>query len=1019
MPENNSLPLASPGVSPEKIHIFVVCLALMAVFLLDLITPLGLAIGALYAPVVLYTILVRRPQFTLCVAVVAVVAIGIGFVASPPAPLTFPILHVWLNRIISVIAVGVTGWLVIYRVNAYAQLEAVNNRLRAVSRELTEQQQLLKAASAVGGLGGWAIDLISGRVTWSEDVARIHGAEPGYTPSSIDASFGFYVEEDRAYVQAVFHRARVDGKPVEIDAQINTLDGRRVWVRAVGKPIVDETGRVVRIEGAMQDVTARKLADQAVLVSLQRFQQLAESMPITVWTATVDGEIDYVTPLFFEYAGISGRTLNVEQWMNCIHSADKARVLEAWSYAVNTGEKYEIEMRLRRNDGVYRWHLVRALRVNESAESRSKWYGSITDVHDQKETLDQASQLAGRLTATLESITDAFFTLDAQWNFTYLNSQAERLLKRSREDLIGKCVWAEFPAAVGTTFEIEYRRAMVEQCPVVFEQFYAPLDLWFDVHAYPSPEGLAVYFQDLTERRAAQAQVRLLELAISRLNDVVIITEAEPIEAPGPRVVFVNDAFIRRTGYSREEIIGQSPRLLQGPGTSRAELDRIKKAIKQWQPVRAELLNYTKAGDEFWIEIDIVPLADDTGWYTHWVAVERDITSRKVLEDRLRHLQRMDAVGQLTGGVAHDFNNLLTVMLGNAELLSEQLEDQPDLLEPAKLIVQAGLQGAQLTQRLLAFARQQPLEPKSLDVNHIIGGLKPMLARTLGEHIDLEFVSGAGLWPALVDPSQLEDTLLNLALNARDAMPDGGRLTIETGNIWFSDEYVRNYADLKPGQYVMIAVSDTGVGIAEHHRDRIFEPFFTTKPKGKGTGLGLPMIYGFLKQSGGHISVYSEPGQGTTVKVYLPKAGAAVSENIPADDAVDVSGGNETILLVEDEPLVREYAGSQLAALGYKVLPAANGSEALRIIRSGQSIDLLFTDVVMPGGISGKQLADQVATVNPGIKVLFTSGYTENAILHHGRLDPGVVLLNKPYRRSQLAIKVRQALQQHSSEAHS
>jgi PAS domain S-box-containing protein len=496
---------------------------------------------------------------------------------------------------------------------------------------------------------------------------------------------------------------------------------------------------------------------------------------------------------------------------------------------------------------------------------------------------------------------------------------------------------------------------------------------------------------------------------VSRLNDVVIITEAEPINDPGPRIVYVNDAFVRRTGYSREDVIGKSPRILQGSGTSRAELDRIRQAIQNWRPVRAELLNYTKAGDEYWIEIDIVPMADDTGWYTHWVAVERDISERKLLEDRVRHLQRMDAIGQLTGGVAHDFNNLLTVMVGNAELLVESLEDRPELSTSAKMIAQAGSKGAELTKRLLAFARRQPLEPRALNVSRVVTDMQSLLIRTLGEHIELEFVMGAGLWSAMADPSQLEDALLNLAINARDAMMSGGRLTIETGNVWFSSDYAREHPDLSPGQYVMIAVSDTGCGIPPENMKRLFEPFFTTKPRGQGTGLGLPMVFGFLKQSGGHMTVYSEPGQGTTVKMYLPRTTEQWVEPVAAE-VESTRGGGQTILLVEDDHLVREYARSQLLGLGYNVVCAEDGKRALDILRSDARCDLLFTDVVMPGGLSGRQLADQAKLLRPGLKVLYTSGYTENAIVHHGRLDPGVLLLNKPYRRVELAEKVWRAL---------
>ena len=868
MPQSNLPSPDSPSLA-EKGHIAVVVVLFAGVLLFDLLTRLGLAAGALYVPVVLYTLRLGRPQFTLWVGGLAIVAIGIGFILSAPAPASFPIINVWLNRIISAMAVLVTTWLVIERVNVQRQLQVSGQRLRVVSRELSEQQQLLEAASAVGGLGGWSYDLVSGKVMWSDDVAEIHGAPRGYAPETVEAALDFFIEADRTYVKTAFHSARVEGRPVEVDGQINTLDGRTVWVRAVGKPVLNADGRVVRIEGALQDITARKMADQVVRVSLQRFQQLAESMPIIVWTATPDGRVDYVTPLFFEYAGVPGRSMGVDQWINFVHSDDKQRVMAVWTDCLASGARYEVEMRLRKGDGTYRWHLARAQKVIESAGP--KWYGSLTDVHDQKESLQRISRLAERLTATLERITDAFYTLDANWNFTYLNQQAEHTLRRSRDDLVGKCIWAEFAPTLGTLIEAEYRRAMETQKPVVFEQFYAPLDAWFEVHAYPSPEGLTVFFQDVSARRAAQEQVRLLQSAISRLSDVIIITEACDLSEPGPRIVFVNDAFVRKLGYSADEVIGRSPRLLQGPATGRRELDRIARALRQTQPVRAELLNYTKAGEEIWFEVDIVPLIDDSGQCSHFVAVERDITSRKLLEARLRQVQRMDAIGQLTSGVAHDFNNVLTIVLGNAQVLAESVADQPEVYKAARDVVDAAHQGAELTRRLLAFARQQPLDPTPLDVNQVVEAMRPLLERTLGDHIDLSVDLADGLWQTLADVSQLQDAIVNLAINGRDAMAAGGCLMLKTANVSFSEAFTQNHPDLAAGDYVMIEVSDAGSGIPAHVRDRIFEPFFTTKPGAQGTGLGLPMVYGYVKQSGGYIDVASAPGKGTTIKLFLPR----------------------------------------------------------------------------------------------------------------------------------------------------
>jgi signal transduction histidine kinase/CheY-like chemotaxis protein len=380
------------------------------------------------------------------------------------------------------------------------------------------------------------------------------------------------------------------------------------------------------------------------------------------------------------------------------------------------------------------------------------------------------------------------------------------------------------------------------------------------------------------------------------------------------------------------------------------------------------------------------------------------------LNSRLQQSQRLEAVGQLTGGVAHDFNNLLTVVLGNAELLAEQATDRPQQRQLAETIAAAAQRGAVLTRQLLAFARRQTLDPRAIDVNQLLAALDPMLRRTLGEHIEIETIRGAGLWLALVDAGQLDNAILNLCLNARDAMPSGGRLTLETANAALDAAYAERYPDVAPGQYVMLAVSDTGHGIAPEHLKQVFEPFFTTKPKGKGTGLGLAMVYGFIKQSAGHVSIYSEAGHGTTVKLYLPRAPVGASPAAPAPPAqVPVEGGSERVLVVEDDELVREHACRELRALGYEVLAADGGKAALALIEQHADIALLFTDVVMPG-MSGRSLADAARAMRPGLRVLYTSGYTENAIVHHGRLDSGVKLLPKPYRRAELARAVRGAL---------
>jgi signal transduction histidine kinase len=379
-------------------------------------------------------------------------------------------------------------------------------------------------------------------------------------------------------------------------------------------------------------------------------------------------------------------------------------------------------------------------------------------------------------------------------------------------------------------------------------------------------------------------------------------------------------------------------------------------------------------------------------------------------ESQVRQAQKMEAIGQLTGGVAHDFNNLLTVITGTIEILGEAVKDRPHLVQITNMIGAAASRGADLTQHLLAFSRRQPLQPRSVDVNALVIEAARLLRPTLGEQIEVESMLAHDSHPALIDPSQLSTAILNLALNARDAMPNGGKLTLETKNVVLDENYAGMNSDVNPGNYVMIAVSDSGKGIPANLLEKVFEPFYTTKDIGKGSGLGLSMVYGFVKQSNGHIRIYSEESHGTTVKLYLPQA-AEVADFMPADARTcEFERGDESILIVEDDALVREYVVTQIGRLGYSTLAASNAAEALAIIDGPDRIDLLFTDVIIPGGKNGRQLAIEAQTRRPGLKVLYTSGYTENAIVHHGRLDAGVLLLPKPYLSSDLARMIRTAL---------
>lgn len=754
----------------------------------------------------------------------------------------------------------------------------------------------------------------------------------------------------------------------------------------------------------------------------------------------------------------------------------------------------------------------------------------------------RAEELSQRLATTLEAINEGFVTINPDWTVTFANRKAGEILGWDIHDIKGRSMvdlslqFAGSPAQAMLTDVIERQESA---CRV----FLRPNgQQWLEVTAHPVREGVALYLRDVTAERDRDNQLRLLEAAVARQNDILIITEIPqtadaPPESDNSRIIYVNEAFTRLTGYSRDEVMGKSARLLQGPRTSRAELAKVAAALHARHPVRVELINYTKDGQEYWIELDIVSLADASGRYTHHVAVERDITARKRAEEasavmderfqqvvaatngviwdvdlatrtvwyndtvrsafgydpeidietlqhweelihpddrarvarkaeaalsgtgntlvdeyrlrkadgsyafvtdrariirdaegrairmvgamvdeterheidlRLRQAQRLETVGLLTGGVAHDFNNLLTVILGNAEMLSDRLQDRPALRDMADMTVRAASRGADLTNRLLAFARRQPLDPRQVDVRGLLAGMKDLLDRTLPEAIRLTVASGADCWPIIVDPAQLESAVLNLVLNARDATPCGGTIEIGAGDLTLSPREAARHAGAAPGDFVEISVTDTGVGMTPEVLSRALEPFFTTKEPGKGTGLGLSMVYGFVRQSGGFMRIVSAPGKGTQIGICFPRAirqGAAPA--LAADKAETMVGGSEHILVVEDDPMVRENVSNQLALLGYAVSVAASGTAALAMLSDGIEVDLLFTDVVMPGGLGGLDLAKAAQALRPDLPVLFTSGYSDALLNRDGRLEPGVQLLGKPYQLGDLARKIR------------
>ncbi|MFK3736986.1 response regulator [Massilia sp. TN1-12] len=513
-------------------------------------------------------------------------------------------------------------------------------------------------------------------------------------------------------------------------------------------------------------------------------------------------------------------------------------------------------------------------------------------------------------------------------------------------------------------------------------------------------------FRALSATLEQQVSVRTAERdRIWRLSkDIMLVADFDA------RLVAVNPAFSAALGWREQDVVGTSFLDLVHPDDVQATLQQVGTLSGGGHVYRFENRYRRKDGSYCTLAWTAVPDAN----FIH--AVGRDITAdlqqaetMRRTEAALQQSQKMETIGKLTGGVAHDFNNLLQVISGNLQLLAPELAAMPDGRRRVENALASVQRGAKLASSLLAFARKQPLEPKVIRVSRLVMGMEDLLRRSLGEEIEIETVMSGGLWCTSIDVVQFENALLNLAINARDAMDGAGRLTIEVGNAMLDAAYCAGHPDVGPGQYVMIAVSDTGSGMPPEIMNRAFEPFFSTKAEGKGTGLGLSMVYGLVKQSGGHIKIYSEVGEGTTIKLYLPRADAAEDSYVALDTQPAV-GGNETILVAEDDDAVRATVVEMLTGLGYRVLKAADAASALTVIDSGVHVDLLFTDVVMPGPLRSPELARKARERLPELAVLFTSGYTENAIVHGGRLDRGVELIGKPYTKEHLARKIRHVL---------
>ncbi|MDO9436609.1 response regulator [Hydrogenophaga sp.] len=691
---------------------------------------------------------------------------------------------------------------------------------------------------------------------------------------------------------------------------------------------------------------------------------------------------------------------------------------------------------------------------------------------------EQVATANRRAVEILESITEGFFTLDRQWRFDYVNAEAHRILGVEPGFLKQQRIWEVYPGLEGTPFWDSYHQTMETQVKTSFTAYYALQERWYEVTAFPAPEGISVYFRNVTERKALDAQREALidlsqrlvnapdaiqagyegaavlgtALNVGRVGFGTIDAESETLHVDrdwtAPDIVslagvtqlrdygsFIDS--LKNNEFIAIEDVRDDPRTASAAAALEAYSTRSfmnVPVMEQGRLVAVLFVNHTQPRQ--WTDAEKAFMRE-VALRTH-TAVERaraalelqnsELRLRSVnesleqkveertaalmeAEERFRQSQKMEAIGQLTGGIAHDFNNLLAGMSGSLQVLELRLTQgrYDNVRRYIGMAKDSAKRAASLTHRLLAFSRQQTLDPKPADVNRLVGNLEELIRRTVGPSVAVEVVGAGGLWSTRVDASQLENAVLNLCINARDAMaPGGGRLTIETANKWL-DETAAAERDLTPGQYISLCVSDTGCGMTAETIARAFDPFFTTKPLGQGTGLGLSMVYGFVRQSGGQVRIYSELGKGTTVCLYLARQLGSDETEAGRDthQRIEPQAHGEYILVVEDEEVIREIVVELLESQGYVVSSASTGAEALKMLDSDQKVDLLLTDVGLPGGMNGRQLAEVARKSRPALSVLFVTGYAENAIFGNGFLEHGMEVVTKPFDLEALADKVR------------
>ncbi len=820
----------------------------------------------------------------------------------------------------------------------------------------------------------------------------------------------------------------------------------------VYQPMRDAAGAITGVFVEGSDVTERVQGNAALAESETRFRTMADDAPVMMWITDAAGACLYLNRRWYEFTGQEEAQALGFGWLDAVHPEDRGWSGDLFLAANARREGFRLEYRLRHVDGGYRWAIDSASPRFSADGTYLGYVGSVVDIHERRAAEQALAESEERVRLAAENAEIGLWDVDPIADTLFWPARVKAMFGISPDVPVSMADYyaglhpedrarasAAFAAAVDPArralYDVEYRTVGREDG--LIRWVAAKGRGVFEGERCVRVLGTAV---DITDRKSTEA--RLVET--TRRLDAVLdnATQAVFMMDEHQHCAYMNRAAERLTGYALEETQGRPLHDVvhhTRPDGSPYPLHEcpIDQAFPENNQEQGQEIFVHRDGSFYPVAFTASPIRDERGLPVGTViearnieaelrakaqleafnaSLEQQVAERTAelmrTEEALRQSQKMEAVGQLTGGLAHDFNNLLTGITGSLELLQTRLA-QGRLGEIDRYVNAAqgaAKRAAALTHRLLAFSRRQTLDPKPTDVNRLVSGMEELIRRTIGPAITLEVVTAGGLWSALVDPGQLENALLNLCINARDAMPEGGRITIETANKWL-DAHAARERDLDPGQYLSLCVTDTGTGMSPDVIAKAFDPFFTTKPLGQGTGLGLSMIYGFVRQSGGQVRIYSELGQGTTMCLYLPRHyGAAEEDDLLAPSAAPRAEQGETVLIVDDEPTVRMLVTEVLEDLGYTAIEAADGPAGLKVLQSDVRIDLLVTDVGLPGGMNGRQVADAGRLLRPGLRVLFITGYAENAVVGNGHLEPGMAVITKPFVMETLASRIKEMI---------